>query len=511
MKRILYITIIWMVFIGFSFSSIGQNQNLPDIIVAEWDNHGNRLALGYEGGQIIILDVMTEVETSIGELTTGNILSVDWHPTQDNLILIGSHGPYWRIYDVSNNRMLYYGDADSASVTNVRWNVDGTLIASAANWIRDNTKTPRVDIWDATNCNLAPYEYNTYTIMGCQLITSFNHSGYINDVQWHPTDPYKLAVANDRELTRFWDIHLNSEYRIPIVSYNGSGTAIWNHDGSQIAIAQGGKETCAIGVWYIDELTEEPLKKFDIECYRSNVAWKSDGSLAISGSFTFHITDVEAREIFETFELVSQNEPQYVNYLDWSVNGDLVIGGTNDTLLYFTPNTYYIIDEASDFARFIEMANANTSMNVFDVRGDFELTAPLPDITGDITIIGNGATITMTGGNRIFNVLYNQQWSRNGSLTLKNVTLSGGIADEGGAIYNAGDLTLENVTLQNHSAVRGGAIYNTGNLVMNGGVIQNNTATEFGGGIYNLGDMQLDGVTIRQNTAPEGSGVYQGQ
>ncbi len=169
---------------------------------------------------------------------------------------------------------------------------------------------------------------------------------------------------------------------------------------------------------------------------------------------------------------------------------------------------FTVADTASLIAT---MQSEPYSVICLDENTTYTLTEPLPDITGDITIIGNGATITMTGQNRIFNVLYNQQWSRNGSLTLKNVTLSGGIADGGGAIYNAGDLTLENVTLQNHTAVRGGAIYNIGNLVMNGGVIQNNTASEFGGGIYNLGDMQLDGVTIRQNTAPQGSGVYQGQ
>jgi hypothetical protein len=166
---------------------------------------------------------------------------------------------------------------------------------------------------------------------------------------------------------------------------------------------------------------------------------------------------------------------------------------------------------ATDTASLIStMQSEPYSVICLDENGQYDLTTPLPDVAGDITIIGNGATITMTGQNRVFNVVYNQQWSRNGSLTLKNVTLSGGIADDGGAIYNAGDLTLENVTLENHSAVRGGAIYNTGNLVMNGGAIQNNTASEFGGGIYNLGDMQLDGVNIRENVAPEGSGVYQG-
>ncbi|MCU0481938.1 MAG: hypothetical protein MUE54_12130, partial [Anaerolineae bacterium] len=143
-------------------------------------------------------------------------------------------------------------------------------------------------------------------------------------------------------------------------------------------------------------------------------------------------------------------------------------------------------------------------------NGQYDLTAPLPDVAGDITIIGNGSTLTMTGQNRVFNVVYNQQWSRNGTLTLKNVTISGGNATEGGAIYNAGELNLENTILENNSAVRGGAIYNAGVLTMNGGAIQNNVASEFGGGIYNAGQMALDGVNIRENDAPEGSGVYQG-
>ena len=134
----------------------------------------------------------------------------------------------------------------------------------------------------------------------------------------------------------------------------------------------------------------------------------------------------------------------------------------------------------------------------------YTLTAALPSITGDITVIGNGATINMTGGVQIFNV------AETGSLTLKNVTISGGNATEGGAIFNGGELNLENVTLQNNSAVRGGAIYNTGVLNMDGGAIQNNSASEFGGGIYNAGQMSLDGVNIRENDAPEGSGVYQG-
>jgi len=82
-------------------------------------------------------------------------------------------------------------------------------------------------------------------------------------------------------------------------------------------------------------------------------------------------------------------------------------------------------------------------------NGQYDLTAPLPDVAGDITIIGNGATINMTAQDRVFNVVYNQQWSRNGTLTLKDVTISGGNATEGGAIANTGELNLEDVIFEN--------------------------------------------------------------
>jgi len=82
-------------------------------------------------------------------------------------------------------------------------------------------------------------------------------------------------------------------------------------------------------------------------------------------------------------------------------------------------------------------------------NGQYNLTAPLPDVVGDITIIGNGATITMAGENPIFNVIYNQQWSRNGALTLKNLTLVSADAEQGGAIANIGEVNLDDVRLEN--------------------------------------------------------------
>ncbi len=77
-----------------------------------------------------------------------------------------------------------------------------------------------------------------------------------------------------------------------------------------------------------------------------------------------------------------------------------VVGGTQAP----AKHTTYIADKASDFASFIEMANANTSMNMFDVRGDFEITESLPTTIGKITIMGDEAQLTTLRETGMFTV-----------------------------------------------------------------------------------------------------------
>lgn len=131
-----------------------------------------------------------------------------------------------------------------------------------------------------------------------------------------------------------------------------------------------------------------------------------------------------------------------------ATTGEYTIVDTNVTSFYtwrsicdFTPT-----DTASLIST---MQTEPYSVICLAESGQYDLTAPLPDVAGDITIIGNGATLTMTGENPIFNVIYNQQWSRNGTLTLKNLTLVSADAGQGGAIANTGEVNLEDVTLEN--------------------------------------------------------------
>jgi len=153
---------------------------------------------------------------------------------------------------------------------------------------------------------------------------------------------------------------------------------------------------------------------------------------------------------------------------------------------------------------------------------------------------GNRVTIDAAGTNRIFAI--NDQTSTATAVQLSNLTLTGGAADNGAAIWNAEDLTLSNVILTgNHATANGGAIYNsagsgtiagvnvtleassvTGNTAVSGGgiysdqgatatvsdiTLSTNSATN-GGAIFNRGTFTLSGSTVNSNDAGNGGAFY---
>jgi hypothetical protein len=128
----------------------------------------------------------------------------------------------------------------------------------------------------------------------------------------------------------------------------------------------------------------------------------------------------------------------------------------------------------------------------------------LPVITGTVTIIGNNDTIERTGPNpsRLFDV------ASGGSLTLQNVTLTGGWARgagasaDGGAIYSAGTLRLSGVTVQgNRAQGADGVGFQPDRLTGRNG------ASAYGGGIFVAGgSVTLLNDTLSGNNATGGNG-----
>ncbi|OWK39106.1 beta strand repeat-containing protein [Fimbriiglobus ruber] len=168
----------------------------------------------------------------------------------------------------------------------------------------------------------------------------------------------------------------------------------------------------------------------------------------------------------------------------------------------------------------INAANAGTGpstiqLEAADAANGFEFTSvypsttdALPPITDAVIIEGTPGfdntiqrdTASGTPAFRLFEV------AAGGSLTLQNLTLSGGLARgtgaaaDGGAIYSAGPLTLGGVTVENNSAEG-----STGTNGINGA--GGNGAAAYGGGVYVAGGaVTLSDDIINLNTVSGGNG-----
>lgn len=185
---------------------------------------------------------------------------------------------------------------------------------------------------------------------------------------------------------------------------------------------------------------------------------------------------------------------------------------------------------------------AGRDADTIALTGNITLSAPLPVIESDITIDGNGFTISGNEQHQIFWV------EESGVLAIQNATLADGrgvddddLFDEdvfiGGAILNWGNLLISDSIFTGNRADWGGAILNfdeayiigsslIGNSARLGGAIysqigsstsivdstfSNNTADYVGGGggAYNLGEISISGTAFISNSAFfDGGAIY---
>ena len=106
---------------------------------------------------------------------------------------------------------------------------------------------------------------------------------------------------------------------------------------------------------------------------------------------------------------------------------------------------------------------------------------------------------------------------RYASVTLRNLTITGGRSTRGGGIYNLGTLTLLGSTSvsANSAAEVGGGIYNEGSNTVGGTLalhdtaqVNDNVATNGGGGIMNYGTVSLhDDAMVSGNSVHSGGGI----
>jgi len=153
----------------------------------------------------------------------------------------------------------------------------------------------------------------------------------------------------------------------------------------------------------------------------------------------------------------------------------------------------------------------------------YQLTAPavtgangpdgLPPITTNVTIEGNGDTVSGNGCIGCSNNYRILEVGASGTLTAVGLTIQGGNASVGGGILNDGTTTLTGVTLRNNTGPQGGGIANRGHLSMVGSTLTNDGyptpagTSDMGGGIYNSGQATVALSMISGNFDQYGGGI----
>jgi hypothetical protein len=146
------------------------------------------------------------------------------------------------------------------------------------------------------------------------------------------------------------------------------------------------------------------------------------------------------------------------------------------------------------------------------------------DVTDTLTIVGAGRDATTINAQEVDRVIESF-----GTLTLKNLTITGGVATNnyepgGGGIYSHADLTLINCRVTGNRAEPfsggesdhglGGGIYAVRSLTLTNTIVSSNSTSTCGGGIYSAyGSTSktnvLTNCTISSNTAgSDGGGMF---
>lgn len=127
------------------------------------------------------------------------------------------------------------------------------------------------------------------------------------------------------------------------------------------------------------------------------------------------------------------------------------------------------------------------------------------DVADFVTIDGAGATVDAAGLDRAFHI-------RSTSVTLRDLVVTGGSADNGAGLRIESSAETDGVDVVDNDSVYAGAVElrPTATLAITGGTIGQNSSTGIGGGVtvHTGAHLDLVDAVVADNSAVDGAGVY---
>ncbi|WP_062435246.1 hypothetical protein [Herbidospora daliensis] len=174
-------------------------------------------------------------------------------------------------------------------------------------------------------------------------------------------------------------------------------------------------------------------------------------------------------------------------------------------------NTIKVPCSVSALHNAVTAANTNTAVLKLAPSCSYNLTTPLPAISGRITLKGANTSIRRALAAAPFRIL---DVLATGDLTVEDVFIMNGLigSGDGAGIRNAGRLNLRRVTVAGNLAQlgNGAGLANTGRATVRNSIFATNLALGGdGAGIHNAGDLHLIDSTVVGNVLNNrGAGLF---
>ncbi len=273
--------------------------------------NGSMMATGSHDGTIRIWDANSRSpHTILSRLEGAGIHSLDWSPDGQAIAVGGL--PYEVVVLHPDNRELaYQWHGHAAALQTVRWNQDGTQLASAG---YDET----VIVWDVSQSQ------PIHKFARHQGVESPDGSpNVVHAANWNGDERWIVSADQDGKLY-VWDAE-SGEVRFELLDSRIVFDAKWHP--TENAIAYVGSRSAAVKLWY-PEQGQPPQTVLKSNREIRTLGWSPDGKLLAAGGGSGNVKIVRA----ETWEVVHtlRDHVSAVSCLAWSPDGTRLATGSAD-------------------------------------------------------------------------------------------------------------------------------------------------------------------------------------
>jgi hypothetical protein len=402
-----------------------------------------------------------------------------------------------------------------------------TVIATAAQplfyqWVFDGTNMPEETNATLLITNAQPSEGGTYRVI---VSNSYDVLPSSNAVLIVDLIPDILSQPTNEAVRAYYPASLSVEAVGPLpllYQWTFNGTNIDDATNSALSFSAalpGNAGTYAVIVGTAPNTTN------------SSNAVLTVNLLPLPTILTQPASHIGVAEDYTTFNVVAQSQAPVPTYYQWSWNGGNLTDATNSGLVISNltlgnAGTYAVLVSNPFYSTnsqpaILTMIPAPTGTNrivanldpnelsrailaggsvTFVCDGIFDLSQPIVPLQ-NVVVDGSNHTVSFSGGGTSQMLAI----PPGVNVTLRNLTLSDGVTNQGGAISNGGVLTASNVNIVGNRVIEmGGAIFNLGTVTLTSVMFSNNTASPqwpyfTGGGPYEGGGEGFGGALCNSN------------